>query len=193
MASSSRRRSAPRASGSAIVDAVYQPAVLDWNTKRFAEGPGDLGTLLRSSDVNRTEAMLENSKVATRLPAQDLQRARTFYADKLGLEPVDEQPEGLLYRCGDSEFALFKSAGEPSGEHTQMVWEVEDIEAVVGELRDRGVAFERYDAPGLTMAHDIADVRGGCRARAERACAWPGSKTARGTYFRSGSTPAKRP
>lgn len=120
--------------------------------------------------------MLENSTVATRLPARDLQRARTFYADKLGLEPVDEQPEGLLYRCGDSEFALFKSAGEPSGGHTQMVWEVEDIEAVVGELRDRGVAFERYDAPGLTMAHDIADVRGG----------WPskGGKGLRVAWFK---------
>jgi catechol 2,3-dioxygenase-like lactoylglutathione lyase family enzyme len=113
-------------------------------------------------------AMLEDSKVATRLPAQDLQRARMFYADKLGLEPVDEQAEGLLYRCGGSEFALFKSARAPSGEHTQMVWEVEDVDAVVAELRDRGVAFEQYDFPGLTMADGIADVQGGWPSKGDK-------------------------
>ncbi|HEV2664514.1 MAG TPA: VOC family protein, partial [Blastocatellia bacterium] len=42
--------------------------------------------------------MLEHSDVATRLPVQDLERARLFYAEKLGLEPVEERPGGLLYR-----------------------------------------------------------------------------------------------
>jgi catechol 2,3-dioxygenase-like lactoylglutathione lyase family enzyme len=42
--------------------------------------------------------MLSNARVATRLPAQDLDRARRFYAEKLGLEPADERPGGLLYR-----------------------------------------------------------------------------------------------
>ena len=44
--------------------------------------------------------MLKDGKVATRIPVQDLQRARTFYAEKLGLEPSEERPGGLLYRCG---------------------------------------------------------------------------------------------
>lgn len=47
--------------------------------------------------------MLEDGRVATRLPAQDLGRARRFYAEKLGLEPSEERPGGLLYRCGGSE------------------------------------------------------------------------------------------
>jgi len=59
--------------------------------------------------------MLENAQVATRLPAQDLDRARAFYLEKLGLEPVEERLGGLLYRCGAGEFALFESAGKPSG------------------------------------------------------------------------------
>ena len=75
--------------------------------------------------------MLENSKIAARIPVQDLQRARSFYAEKLGLEPTEERPGGLLYRCGEGEFALFESAGAASGDHTQMGWEVEDIEATV--------------------------------------------------------------
>jgi catechol 2,3-dioxygenase-like lactoylglutathione lyase family enzyme len=55
--------------------------------------------------------MLEDSKIAVRIPVQDLQQARAFYAEKLGLKPSEERPGGLLYRCGEGEFALFESAG----------------------------------------------------------------------------------
>jgi catechol 2,3-dioxygenase-like lactoylglutathione lyase family enzyme len=117
--------------------------------------------------------MLEKAKVATRLPAQDLERARRFYSEKLGLEPAEERPGGLLYRCGDTEFGLFESAGGPSGAHTQMTWEVDDIEAVVEELRGRGVVFEEYDFPGLTTVDGIADIEGNypSKGKGERA-AW---------------------
>jgi catechol 2,3-dioxygenase-like lactoylglutathione lyase family enzyme len=104
--------------------------------------------------------MLENSKVVARIPVQDLQRARAFYAEKLGLEPSEERPGGLLYRCGEGEFALFESAGTASGDHTQMGWEVEDIEATVERLRARGVVFEEYDFPGLRTVNGIAEVAG---------------------------------
>jgi catechol 2,3-dioxygenase-like lactoylglutathione lyase family enzyme len=104
--------------------------------------------------------MLDARNVATRLPAQDLERARRFYADKLGLEPVEERPGGLRYRCGSGQFALFESAGAPSGTHTQMAWEVDDIEAVVEELRRRGVVFEEVDVPGLRTVNGIAEVEG---------------------------------
>lgn len=104
--------------------------------------------------------MLANSDVATRLPARDLERARRFYAEKLGLEPVEERPGGLLYRCGSGSFALFASAGGASGDHTQMGWEVADIEATVAALRARGVVFEEYDLPGLETVNGIAHVAG---------------------------------
>jgi catechol 2,3-dioxygenase-like lactoylglutathione lyase family enzyme len=110
--------------------------------------------------LNGAREMLENSDVATRLPAKDLERARAFYAEKLGLEPVEERPGGLRYRCGNSDFVLFTSAGAASGTHTQMGWEVDDIEAVVAALRSRGVVFEEYDLPGLTTVDGIADIEG---------------------------------
>src|ERR671933_645192 len=103
---------------------------------------------------------LERGEVATRLPAQNLERARRYYAEKLGLEPVEERPGGLRYRCASGEFVLFQSAGAPSGEHTQMAWEVDDIEAAVLRLRERGVVFEEFDIPGLTTADGIAEVEG---------------------------------
>lgn len=104
--------------------------------------------------------MLEEGGVAARIPAQDLERARAFYADKLGLEPSEERPGGLLYRCARGEFALFESKGAPLGLHTQMAWEVDDIDATVSELRSRGVVFEEFDVPGLETVDGIAEVSG---------------------------------
>jgi catechol 2,3-dioxygenase-like lactoylglutathione lyase family enzyme len=104
--------------------------------------------------------MLSDGRVAPRLPAQDLERARAFYAEKLGLEPTEERPGGLRYQLGNGEFVLFESAGAPSGEHTQMAVEVEDLESTVAELRSRGVVFEEYDFPGLSTTDGIAEIEG---------------------------------
>ena len=120
--------------------------------------------------------MLENSDAATRLPAQDLERARRFYAEKLGLEPAEERPGGLRYRCGNSYFVLFTSAGAPSGTHTQMGWEVDDLATVVAELRGRGVVFEEYDLPGLKTVDGIADIEGNYPSK--------GGVGERGAWFR---------
>jgi catechol 2,3-dioxygenase-like lactoylglutathione lyase family enzyme len=104
--------------------------------------------------------VLANGRTATRLPAQDLDRARRFYSEKLGLEPAEERPGGILYRCGGSEFALFQSAGRSPGTFTQMGWEVDDIEATVRDLRERGVVFEDVDLPGLRSNGGIAEIEG---------------------------------
>ena len=104
--------------------------------------------------------MLKEGRVATRLPAQDLERARAFYSEKLGLEPVEERPGGLRYTFASGELALFASAGGPSGDHTQMGWEVDDIDATVAELRSRGVVFEEYDLPEFTTVDGIAEIEG---------------------------------
>ena len=118
--------------------------------------------------------MLSDGRVATRIPVRDLERARAFYAEKLGLEPAEERPGGLLYRCAGSEFALFESAGAASGTHTQMGWEVDDIEATVADLKRRGVEFEQVDMPGMNTVDGLVEVPGNYPSkggRGERA-AW---------------------
>ncbi|WSQ07070.1 VOC family protein [Streptomyces sp. NBC_01231] len=118
--------------------------------------------------------LLARGRVATRLPAQDLDRARRFYSERLGLEPVDERPGGLLYRCGGTDFALFESTGSSTGAFTQMGWEVDDIETIVAELKRRGVVFEEVDVPGFRTKDGIAEIDGNYPskgARGERA-AW---------------------
>ncbi|MFK4600209.1 VOC family protein [Streptomyces pristinaespiralis] len=104
--------------------------------------------------------ILDNARVAVRLPAQDLERARRYYAEKLGLEPVDERPGGLLYRCGGADFALFRSAGASPGTFTQMALEVDDLRAAMDELERRGVVFEEVDLPDLKTVDGIAEIQG---------------------------------
>ena len=89
-----------------------------------------------------------------------LDRARAFYSQKLGLEPVEEREGGLRYECASGVFVLFASGGAASGDHTQIAFEVDDIEAVVAELRAKGVVFEEVDVPGLRTVDGIADIDG---------------------------------
>ncbi len=58
---------------------------------------------------------LDSASAITKLPAQDLDRARQFYRDRLGLEAVEEREGGLRYVCGTTEFHLFLSSGTASG------------------------------------------------------------------------------
>ena len=103
--------------------------------------------------------MLADGRVDAAIPASDLDRARAFYSEKLGLTPTEETPEGLIYECAErSRFFLFQSTGRASGDHTQMGWEVADLEAEVADLRSRGVVFEEYDFPGLKTVDGIATV-----------------------------------
>jgi catechol 2,3-dioxygenase-like lactoylglutathione lyase family enzyme len=104
--------------------------------------------------------MLENSDVSSTIPARDLERAKSFYADKLGLKPFEERPEGLHYRCGQGRFLLFESSGAASGDHTQLGWDVDDLDAAVEELRGNGVVFEEYDLPGFKTVNGIAEIAG---------------------------------
>jgi catechol 2,3-dioxygenase-like lactoylglutathione lyase family enzyme len=102
--------------------------------------------------------MLKMANIQTTLPAQDLSRARAFYATKLGLEPIEESPGGLTYECGGSRFLLFPSQGKASGTHTQIGFRVGDIESEVNELKRRGLTFEEYDFPGLKTVNSIATM-----------------------------------
>lgn len=102
--------------------------------------------------------LLASAHVITKLPAQDLDRARTFYRDRLGLEPAEERDGGLRYVCGTTEFHLFHSSGAASGASTQIGFEVENIEGVVADLRSRGLEFEPVDIPGFEVENDMVVV-----------------------------------
>ena len=103
-------------------------------------------------------ASLIDAHAVTKLPAQDLDRARRFYREKLGLEPVEEREGGLRFVCAGTEFHLFSSSGSPSGASTQMGFEVTDLKAVIDDLGRRGVVFEAADVPGFEMRGEMVVV-----------------------------------
>ena len=108
--------------------------------------------------------MFDQFPVYAALPATDLERARRFYAEKLGLTPQEHGDE-LRYECGDgSAFFVFPTSISTRGGHTQVGIAVPDIEAAVAELRSRGVTFEEYDTPALRTVDGIAVQPGGDRA-----------------------------
>ena len=113
--------------------------------------------------------MLSNARFEARIPAQDLARARRWYAEKLGLEAAEERAGGLRYEGASGVFCLFASAGASDGSFTQLGFYVDDIEAAVAELRARGVVFEDYEG----CVNGIMDIRGNypSKGRGERA-AW---------------------
>src|SRR5688500_8156101 len=104
--------------------------------------------------------MIGAKGVATRIPAQDLERARIWYAENLDLHPVEERPGGLRYVIGQGEFAIFRSAGSSDGSFTQIAITVEDLRATVEDLRRRGVKLMEYSEPALLTREGIAEIDG---------------------------------
>jgi catechol 2,3-dioxygenase-like lactoylglutathione lyase family enzyme len=104
--------------------------------------------------------MLDQATVTANIPAADLGRARTFYTDKLGLEPAHEV-EGimLLYRtAAGSVFSVYQTEYAGQAGHTIAQWHVDDVDAAVRDLRGRGVTFEHYDLPGVEWEGDVASM-----------------------------------
>jgi len=92
------------------------------------------------------------------IPVADMERAKAFYRDRLGLDPVKETDQWVTYRSGDSVFQLYPSASAGSAGHTLGGWVVDDLDGAVTVLRSRGVEFEEYDFPGLRTVDGIATL-----------------------------------
>jgi catechol 2,3-dioxygenase-like lactoylglutathione lyase family enzyme len=108
--------------------------------------------------------MLADADFWATLPAADIERAKRWYAEKLGLTPVKETHAWITYRCGSSILQLYPTASGGHARHTLGGWVVDDLEATVAELRGRGVEFEEYDVPGLKTVEGIAELGGVERA-----------------------------
>jgi catechol 2,3-dioxygenase-like lactoylglutathione lyase family enzyme len=79
------------------------------------------------------------------LAASDLERAKNWYSEILGLEPVNPDDEELLYRVAGAQFGIYPSDNAGTNKATAVRLIVSDFDAVRGELLSKGVAFEDYD------------------------------------------------
>ncbi len=104
--------------------------------------------------------MLKDAKICSYFPALDVPRARKFYENVIGLVPKLEFAGGVIYECGGSTVFLYPTPNAGTSKASQAFWEVKDVEAEVKELKSRGVTFEEYDMPGVTMENSIATGSG---------------------------------
>ncbi len=107
--------------------------------------------------------MLGDKRVATTIPVRDPAQARSFYEGALGLKLSRELADGSIeYQCGEGTSVYTYPTQENAGKSpaTLASFEVDDAEAAVGEMRDKGVTFEEYDLPGLKTEGGIAELAG---------------------------------
>jgi predicted enzyme related to lactoylglutathione lyase len=96
----------------------------------------------RPTGEDDTGFSLSECSAVAKLPATDIERARRFYAEKLGLTGTPgAAPGNHVYQCGGSIFGLYESRGRASGTHDQMQFSVPDIAAVMRHMKARGVVF----------------------------------------------------
>lgn len=103
--------------------------------------------------------MLGEYPIDVVLLAPDLDAAKAFYTNQIGLEVLTEHPGGINFKCGGgSQLAVTKSSVGTADEQTQAAWRVADLAAEIAALRARGVEILEYDLPGLKTVDGIADI-----------------------------------
>jgi catechol 2,3-dioxygenase-like lactoylglutathione lyase family enzyme len=99
--------------------------------------------------------------VSATVPVTDLNRAAKFYGEVLGLREIfSMENEIRTYECGaGTRLEVYRTRGGIAAGHTECGWLVDDIDAVVAQLRDAGVTFDDYDlGEGATTEGGIATV-----------------------------------
>jgi len=102
--------------------------------------------------------MLSDKIVSASLPTTNIDRAVEFYQGKLGLSVLSKDDNMVYFGAGgDSGLSLYLR-GETKADHTVATWKVDDLEAEVSELKDKGIVFEEYDMEEIKTEDSIATM-----------------------------------
>ena len=94
---------------------------------------------------------LSDHRVEAVIAVSDLDAARRFYGEQLGLTTAEDEEQGVRYRCANATSIFVYHSPENAGRSpaTMAGWFVDDLDQTIDELAARGVAFEQYDQPGI--------------------------------------------
>jgi catechol 2,3-dioxygenase-like lactoylglutathione lyase family enzyme len=108
--------------------------------------------------------MLTDHDAIATVAVKDLEVARKFYQDVVGLTPTEKQEPGAAsFKSGGSTLFVYVSQYAGTNQATAVTWVVGDeVEEIVRTLKARGVVFEHYDLPDVTLHGDI-HVAGGSK------------------------------
>ena len=99
--------------------------------------------------------MLNDNTVIAMVAVKDLDKAKEFYSKTLGLKQVDENPGGVAYQSGTGRVFVYPTPMAGTNKATSATWMVDDIEAVVKDLKGKGLEFEEYDFPGAKVEDSV--------------------------------------
>ena len=84
-----------------------------------------------------------NAPLLASLPASDINRAKDWYRDHLGLKPTEEMPDGsAIYESGGVQFVLYQSQFAGTNQATAAGFRVDDFDATIAELREKNASLQ---------------------------------------------------
>jgi catechol 2,3-dioxygenase-like lactoylglutathione lyase family enzyme len=105
--------------------------------------------------------MLGKHEAVATIAVKDLPAASRFYEQKLGLERGETQgDEAVSYRAGKSALLVYRSKFAGTNKATAATWVVDDVDRAVSDLKAKGISFEHYDMPGMTLKGDVHVAEG---------------------------------
>lgn len=103
--------------------------------------------------------LLSDHRAYPTIPVANMSRAKSWYHDKLGLDPAEEHPTGTIYRlAGGTGFQLYETQFAGTAKNTAMFFTSDDVRGDMREMRKHGVRFEEYDMPGLKTEDGMATM-----------------------------------
>ena len=102
--------------------------------------------------------MLTDAPVQAAVPASDMERAKRFYRDTLGLTISRETEDAVHFESGGTDFFIYPTSNAGQAPHTLAAFIVADLDAEMADLRGCGVTFEEYDLPGLKTVNGVAEL-----------------------------------
>jgi catechol 2,3-dioxygenase-like lactoylglutathione lyase family enzyme len=108
--------------------------------------------------------MFDNASCNAVLPASDITRARTFWHDTFGLDPVEElESDALMYEINGTRVLVYATQFAGTAQNTAMAIETPDFDGDFAALRAKGVQFNDYDLPGVKTVDGVANWGDGQR------------------------------
>ena len=104
--------------------------------------------------------MFEKLMATAVLPASDIARAKQWWHDVLGRDPVYEDAEGeaLFYDIGGTGVMVYRSDFAGTAKNTSLNLITDDLDRDMTQLRTHGVMFHDYDMPGLKTVDGVAEI-----------------------------------
>jgi catechol 2,3-dioxygenase-like lactoylglutathione lyase family enzyme len=110
----------------------------------------------QTRDTNQEALMLGDYDAIATIAVKNLKASRKFYEDKLGFKVVHtEGDQAVAYQSGESQLLVYQSQFAGTNKATAATWMVKDVESLVKELKAKGITFEHYDFPGMTLKGDV--------------------------------------